>query len=647
MRWRRHTAIIPLTALGAILPVVLSKTVFPDLSINLDEISYLSQAEALRAGELTRPASELVPHFQPLLSGVHDGRVVFKFQPAWPAMLAASQAVTGSYRPALAVVGAAAVLAMYAFAHELLRRRQVALLAAAAFLGTPFVLVQSGTYLAYLPMLVLLLGASAFLLRGLNTGRAWLFVAAGAVFGLALFHRGYDAVLWGLPLAVLVAVRTPTVGATLRRAGLALAGAAPFGLLYALYNTAVMGSPTTLAYTAPGSLDTFGFGRRGSYEVPGREGAGTDFTPRLALRSARTAAASLPDWSFGWYVGVALAVLAVVLHRRTISTWLLVALVAVFPLGYLFWWGSMNVTTHGLHEVLGPFYWLPVSAPLAVLTALGVEAVLGLVSERAPRAVPIAAAAALVAMAVVPMWRVWPDVNRSADARSAFVHDMTAPVGGRTLLLVHESFGDPYVPTVVPADLDEPERLTARADDSGRLDLLARMPDRRVFERRKQHRPEGLFGPAETRTVELRVERTRRFAIPVDVVATKDADRVTVFVQAGDETHETDLGPMKTGDRRSVGLAVVADEADRTSADDLVLSATGSSTVRAGVRFERGRTGGSANTYELRWEARAATAGGDPLLELVVPATPWHQYAYPDGSSTWSAEPIDPVFEVT
>jgi len=199
----------------------------------------------------------------------------------------------------------------------------------------------------------------------------------------------------------------------------------------------------------------------------------------------------------------------------------------------------------------------------------------------------------------------------------------------------------------VPADLDEPERLTARADDSGRLDLLARMPDRRVFERRKQHRPEGLFGPAETRTVELRVERTRRFAIPVDVVATKDADRVTVFVQAGDETHETDLGPMKTGDRRSVGHAVVADEADRTSADDLVLSATGSSTVRAGVRFERGRTGGSANTYELRWEARAATAGGDPVLELVVPATPWHQYAYPDGSSTWSAEPIDPVFEVT
>jgi hypothetical protein len=632
--------------LGAFLPVVLSKTVFPDLSVNLDEISYLSQAEALAAGELTRPASEFVPHFQPLLSGVHDGRVVFKFQPAWPALLAASQAVTGSYRPVLALVGAAAVLAMYAFAHELLRRRPVALLAAAMFLGTPFVLVQSATYLAYLPMLVLLLGASAFLLRGLNTGRGWLFVAAGALFGLALFHRGYDAVLWGLPMTALLVARTPSVGAGLRRAGLGLAGAVPFGLLYAAYNTATMGSPTTLAYTAAGSLDTFGFGPRGSFEVPGREGVGTDFTPRLALRAARTAAASLPDWSFGWYAGVALAVLAVVVHRRAVSTWLLVALVAVFPIGYLFWWGSMNLTNHGLHRALGPFYWLPVAAPLAVLTALGVEAVLQRLAERAPRAAPLVAVGALVAMAVVPMGRIWPEVNRAADTRSAFVRDMMAPVGGRTLLLVHRSSRDPYVPTVVPGDLDEPERLTARVDDSGRLDLLTRMRDRRAFERREQHRPEGLLEPTETLTVELRVERTRRFAVPVNVVATKDADRVTVYLQAGDETHETDLGPMKEGDRRTVDLAVVADGAARTSPDDVVLSGTGPSTVRAGVRFERGPAGGSGNSYELRWEARARTVDGAPTLELVVPATPWHRYAYPDGTSTWSMEGVDPVIEV-
>jgi hypothetical protein len=145
----------------------------------------------------------------------------------------------------------------------------------------------------------------------------------------------------------------------------------------------------------------------------------------------------------------------------------------------------------------------------------------------------------------------------------------------------------------------------------------------------------------------LRVERTRRLAIPLHVVATRDATRVTAYLQAGDETHEVDLGPMKKGDRREVDLAFAADEAARTSPDDVVVSGTEPATIRAGVRFERGRTGGNANTYELRWEARTAASARGPTLELAVPATPWHRYAYPDGTSTWSVERIDPVLDLT
>jgi hypothetical protein len=645
--WRRHIAIIPLVMFGAVLPLLISKTVFPDLSINLDEIAYLSQAEAIGRGELTRPASEFVPNFRPLLSGVHDDRVVFKFQPAWPAFMAASQALTGSYRPALAVTGAAAVLAMYAFSYELLRRRRVALLATIAFLGTPFVLVQSGTYLAYLPTVPLLLASSACLLRGLRTGRGWLLATGGSLFGLTFFHRGFDAVLWGLPLLAFLVRRGAPLGESLRRLGLAAAGAAPFGLLYLAYNTATMGSPTRPAFSSAGSHDTFGFGPRASYDVPGRPVGGLDFTLPGALRSARAAGAALPDWSFGWYLGIALAVVGVVVHRREATTWLLLALGAAFPAGYLFWWGTMNATDFGLHRVLGPFYWLPLCAPLAVLTALGIETVVARTSERAPRVVPLVAAAALVVMAVVPMWRMWPEVNRSANARNAFVYDRMAPAGGRTLLLVNESGYDPYVPTVVPADLSEPERLTARVSASGRLDLMARMSDRRVFERRGQHQPEGLFEPTETVTVELRIEKTRRFVIPLHVIAANDADRVTAYLQVGEETHETDLGPMRTGDRRTVDLAVAADEAARTGPDDVVLPEAGSSsTIRAGVRLERGRPGVNTNSYELRWEARTTSSDRSPMVELVVPATPWHRYTFPDGSSTWTPERTDPVLEV-
>jgi hypothetical protein len=137
------------------------------------------------------------------------------------------------------------------------------------------------------------------------------------------------------------------------------------------------------------------------------------------------------------------------------------------------------------------------------------------------------------------------------------------------------------------------------------------------------------------------------FAIAFNSLPPDHADRVTVYLEAGDETYETYLGPMEAGDRRTVDLAVVADGVARTSPDDQVLSATDPSTVRAGVHFDRGRTGGSANTYEHRWEARAASADGGPTLELVDPPTPWHRYTYPDGTSTWSAEPVDPVIAVT
>jgi len=44
-------------------------------------------------------AARRVPFFLPFLSGVRGDRVVFKFQPAWPALIAASDALFGSSLP--------------------------------------------------------------------------------------------------------------------------------------------------------------------------------------------------------------------------------------------------------------------------------------------------------------------------------------------------------------------------------------------------------------------------------------------------------------------------------------------------------------------------------------------------------------------
>lgn len=676
---RKHLLVVPLVVLGALAPLVVSATVFPDLTVVVDEVAYLSQAEAMTTGQLTLPTADFVPHFRPQLSGTHADRVVFKYQPTWPAFLALSRKLTGSYRPALAVVGAAAVLTMYAFSYELLRRRRTALLATTAFVASPFVIIQSGTHLAYLPTLPLLLGSAACLLRGTRTGHRWLFVAAGALIGVAFLHRAFDAILWMVPLAGYLALRTRADGSPdpsgdpaaappeaavpdpparlpigsfarqmLRWGGLVAVGALPFVGLYLAYNAVVMDSPLTPAFSASGSLDTFGFGRRSSFDFAGPEVGTFNFTPGQAWHTVSASTGRLPDWLFGWYLGLALAVTGLVLNRRERTTKLLVVLMLAFPLGYFFWWGAANAIKFGLHQVLGPFYWLPSLVPMAVLTGLGIEAVVSRAPARLARTGPALTAMALVIMAVVPMWRMWPDVNESADSRSVTARANRAPVGGRTLLLALPSFkGDPYVPEIVPGDLDDAERLVALSTGTDRLELLVEHDDRRVFEQRRRHPADGVFEPTRRSTVELRLERTARFVIPLDVTATQDVDRAVAALEVDDQRLESDLGPMRAGERRSVRFAVSAD-GDGTSdqADEIVWSTDGASTIRAGVSFT-GPFGSSADIYELRWEARRTSSGPSPTLEIVVPPSTWHRYSFPDGSKAWSEEIVDPVLSGT
>ena len=74
----------------------------------------------------------------------------------------------------------------------------------------------------------------------------------------------------------------------------------------------------------------------------------------------------MPHWFAGGGLGLLLALAAVVLHRRRREVWLLVAVVAVFPISYLFWWAT-DLAVSGVAKGLGPHYYIPTFSALAVL----------------------------------------------------------------------------------------------------------------------------------------------------------------------------------------------------------------------------------------------------------------------------------------
>src|ERR1700759_874769 len=151
-RTARSTAIgralrpyVALAVLAGAVTAIASRFAFPHGTLDLDEVSYQAQANALRAHHLTLARATFDPFFRPFLTGVRGDRVVFKYQPVWPALLAASGAVFPSTLPVRMLMSAAGVLAVTWFARELVRDRRVAIIAGCLALASPFTWVQSAS----------------------------------------------------------------------------------------------------------------------------------------------------------------------------------------------------------------------------------------------------------------------------------------------------------------------------------------------------------------------------------------------------------------------------------------------------------------------------------------------------------------------
>lgn len=164
VRWR---VVLAVAVMAFAVAMTVSSTLFRYYSPILDEPVYVVQAKTLLRGDLTLPGDQARFH-QPFFTGLRGDRLVFKYTPVWPAVLAASNILFGSMRLALGLTAAGAVVAMALFTHELTGDRRRATAAAALLALCPLFILHSALFLSYVFSLLCSLLFGWALLRGLR-----------------------------------------------------------------------------------------------------------------------------------------------------------------------------------------------------------------------------------------------------------------------------------------------------------------------------------------------------------------------------------------------------------------------------------------------------------------------------------------------
>ncbi len=598
VRWQAALAVLALVAGAA--AVLTNLALFPLYSLNRDDSVYVAMARLLETGAVTLPADS--DAFRPWASAVVGDRVVLKYTPPWPAVIAAGDLLTGSPRTALAVSAAAAAVLVALLAAEVLRDRVSGVAAGALFALSPVVVVQSGTYLPYLFSLALGLGAAVLLLSGARLGSTPRLVAAGVVAGVAAFARPFDALLTVAPFAVAaLAVRerggVSWLGVVLRVA----AGAAPVLALALVYNAVVVGGPFRLPFTVTGPQDTFGFGERGVF--PQHTSL---FTPADAGAGLLANLRATPGWVAGGVVLVALAVLGLA-RTRGAARWAVAALAVVVPLGYLPFWGpwAMGTQWEGL-ELFGPFYWLPVVVPLVVFGAAGLVGV----ARRARR--PLTAVLVVVMVGLTALAVPGPVAgHRAVTEEYRAVQQVVADADLDDALLFLPRRGDLGFLSDTPflqndRSLQQPV-LYAEQRGAADLALAERFPGRSLHRLVEDADGAPVVEP-------LRVDAGAR--VPLRLRLSDPAGRAdaVAYLRVGDRTWEQPLAPSG-----EVTWTVAAPGAGPSDPAAVVLPDDGVLAVGLAARSP-GEDGPGA-----RWERRVAfrTVDGGVRVELLRPGHAW------------------------
>lgn len=619
--------VLGLAVLGMLVTVGIAEGAFPHGTTDLDEVSYQTQANVLRDGHLDLKVERQDPSFRPFLTGIRGDSVVFKYQPLWPALIAASDALFGTSLPLRALCAAAGILAVAWLGWELTKERRVALLAAALALASPFTWVQSASLLSYQLSLVLGTAAAAALLRAARVRGTAAGVVAGVLVGLAVLHRPFDALLAVLPVVVFTAWETRHEPGRLRRLVPVLIGGAPFAGVFLAYNAAVAGSVTRLAFASTGSSDRFFFGWRASFVLAGTGHAGQiDYTIARAWSTLLHDVALMPRFVAIAPVALFFAVTALVKRRKDPRSWLLVAMVATVFGGYFFWWATANAAHFGIDRSLGPFYDYAALPPLCVLAAWGATSI-----RLRARTVLIGAVVAFV-WAGAASSIVLSDAWQQGRTRTAEVNETKLASPKPTLVLDPPAFpGDPYLRFATDANLTA-RHLVGLDVPSQRLEVVNRFADRQIYLVRAYHGFGDPFGPMLRDRVPLML--LRGAAVRIGMHAEEvDGRAGTAYIRVGNQP------PQFSTSGHGMLSASWTLTPELLGTDQTVVLAVGVTLAPAGAPAPAALT---EQWYECIYYARVV---GDSV-EILTPPDGLAHYQFPNGQTALSHEDVSSVLRL-
>jgi hypothetical protein len=371
-----------------------------------DEVAYWFQAKYFSTGHLYLPPPPDLAAFELPHTIVDDGKWYGIFPPGWPAVLAIGM-VLGAPWTINPLLGAATIVLLHRLAVSLYSRR-VADIAVILVAASPMFLLMSAGLMSHPLSLVLGLLAVLGWRHAVEDRSGGWAVAGGVALGGLVLTRPMEG-------AVLTVVLTAWSVAGLARRGARLQVAAflmvavAVGALTLPYNAVLTGralyDPITKYFDDryyPGS-NRLGFGA----EV-GNTGWRNDLrrghSPAEAMLNGRRSGYLLNLELFGWTCGSLAAVAALLLVGRWSHADAFLASIALGIVGALglYWYGGAD---------FGARYWYQLVAPLAMLSARGIESLAERGQRFAPRAVSVGrvtaglGVATLSAVLILLPWR--------------------------------------------------------------------------------------------------------------------------------------------------------------------------------------------------------------------------------------------------
>lgn len=571
----RHWRLLALGGAAVVMSLLVQHFVYPALSWNRDEATYLWQMRGLRSGDLLTTTGGAPEFFRPWLTGVRDGQFFSQYTLGWPVVMLVYDVLFGSPLLAMATGTVLAVLGTYVFARELTRDENLSLLAAALLLCCPIVVTQSGVYLGYLFSLGIGLFFATALLSGVRGNRPRMMVAAGALLGVLFVTRPFDAVLWAAAIGLYAALVTWRAWSRhWRGALLVMVGFAPFLLITLWHNHTVTGSFTTFPFSAKEPLDTFGFGARRILPNAG----GIDYGLREAVKGVSRNFWYLPRFLVGSYLALALAFVGLWIRRRDRTTIVLLLIVVMFPFGYFFFWGT-RLSSYSAF-LSGPVYFLPLYVPICVFVA---TAILGATRRRAP----LVALGAAVVVATVPfLVGALDDNHRMSLAQQPWQH-ITDPLPGRSLVFIRDAGSyllhlDPYSQNAPDLDGRVLYAVDRGAHDLG---LIAAYPDRTPYVVRTSEpeldnaidHPDA--GVPTITVLPARVVRGGAITLRVAVRRPAHASSTVVALRAGKQRDRRTSGPTTPRDVVTTEWTLVAPGSESGAPGEVPLDGSGHITI--------------------------------------------------------------------